>query len=341
VNNNPFTPRDLPPGRLGTHEEQIMSFSKQQSPTRPRRAHIAIAVGVATLAFGTAAGAYVLNNDVAEQAALSGTGCYNTADLESDVAVLQYVSDPIEACTELWEEGAMIIGVTKAPPLTACAKNGAVQVYPSETANDATVCAKLGATPLPPGYRLVAESVIDAIKQIENLNHEPGCVPTEDFAVEVQAIIDEAQLDHWKLHVIESSVDRPCSAVVVSGDLGDERRIVISAIPEVGAVEILGQVRDATNAKCFKSFEAIEAYLIAELATLDTDFKVVDETGNLEGLDINGEPYADDCYRTGSYSYQGADPFDFNLQDSNGGDLVPSESLIKIDIQSIEVWQAR
>ena len=109
------------------------------SASRRRVRPLVLAFAAATLVLSaTGFGAYALTR---EPTHVDSIGCYEQADLNSNVAVIgSAATDPIAACAALWRTGSLG-STTDVPPLTACVLDtGAVAVIPGEP----SICEGLG-----------------------------------------------------------------------------------------------------------------------------------------------------------------------------------------------------
>lgn len=108
----------------------IDNATNASSPARPRRRQrrrvitmMAIPAAIVLLA---AAGRAVLRTEATEATAFACVADGTTAVLPNDG------TPPVDACRSEWEAGAMVRGVTKAPPLAACVNDsGSVMVIPA------------------------------------------------------------------------------------------------------------------------------------------------------------------------------------------------------------------
>lgn len=90
-----------------------------QIPSRSRRRRVITLVAVPVAALSLAAAGWRVLHD--EPSQTSSYACL----ADGVVAVLpNNGTNPIKACRTAWEDGAMVAGVTKAPPLTACIHSG-------------------------------------------------------------------------------------------------------------------------------------------------------------------------------------------------------------------------
>lgn len=229
--------RDLPPGRHNLRRELLMSEIQKGSsePTyRKRRQRVfAILAPVAVLA--VAAGGYAVTRG--EEAVASGIGCYAEASLEADASIVEATGDnPVQVCTDLWEQGAVRQGASEPPAMIACAADGAVHVFPSE---DAGTCAQLGLAPLPDDYEAAAarfdELRDDLTAALSTASADAdGCLsPTEARKLAKDALSrygfeDWTVVDGGGLNGSGFDRDRPCANSVAFD--GTERTVVL--VPE-------------------------------------------------------------------------------------------------------------
>src|SRR5687768_14117127 len=118
--------RDLPARRRQRRREHLV---QEITASRRRVRPLVLAFAAATLVLSaTGFGAYALTR---EPTHVDSIGCYEQADLNSNVAVIGSTStDPVAACAALWRSGSLG-STTIVPPLTACLLDtGAVAVMP-------------------------------------------------------------------------------------------------------------------------------------------------------------------------------------------------------------------
>ena len=128
--------RDLPARRLQLRREHLVQ-EITASPQRVRPLVLVFAAAILVVS-ATGFGAYALTR---EPTHVDSIGCFEEADLSSNVAVIgSAATDPVAACAELWRSGALG-STTSVPPLTACVLDtGAVAVIPGEPG----ICEGLG-----------------------------------------------------------------------------------------------------------------------------------------------------------------------------------------------------
>ena len=141
--NNPMSlppDRDLPARRLQLRREHLV---QEIAASRRRVRPLVLAFAAATVVLSaTGFGAYALTR---EPTHVDSIGCFERADLSSNVAVIgSAATDPVAACAAVWRSGAL--GSTKSvPPLTPCVlETGAVAVVPGEPG----ICEALGVASL-------------------------------------------------------------------------------------------------------------------------------------------------------------------------------------------------
>jgi hypothetical protein len=142
--------RDFPPGRLpGRKEHLVRELSAWDGAVRRRRRRLFLLLGPAAVVLLAVTGftTYALTR---EPTHFESVGCFETADLEGNVAIVSADGrSPTAICTEVWQEGAM--GARAAPNnLAACVLDtGAIGVFPS---SGGRTCEQLGLADLPPTY---------------------------------------------------------------------------------------------------------------------------------------------------------------------------------------------
>jgi hypothetical protein len=215
--------RDLPPGRLWQRKEHLMKelLRMERETARPgrapgrRRRWMAVVLAPAA-ALAVAGGAYAIIA-YSGQDVVDGIGCYAEASTESDTTVVAVDGrDPVEVCTELWEEGVVAEGVHEAPALVACVppEGRAVGVFPGGQ----STCQELGMSPLPAGYRKAAERFSamreDLVRRTQPTTPD-DCLGVEEARAIAREVLDAHGFTGWAIEVgpAPSGVDRVCATV--------------------------------------------------------------------------------------------------------------------------------
>jgi hypothetical protein len=224
--------RGFPPGRLQRRQEHLVSeLSAWDGAARHRRRRLflvlvpAAALLLAVMGFTT----YALTR---EPTHLENVGCFETAELDGNVAIVSADGRPPTAiCAELWQQGA--IGNDAAPNnLAACVLDtGAIGVFPSSGGN---TCERLGLADLPPTYaaeRKRFAELRDAI--VAHIGEPPTdsspntlkCVSEADARALVRRELDARGYGDWGIEVPAGGYtgERPCLQVAFDG----ERRVVV------------------------------------------------------------------------------------------------------------------
>jgi hypothetical protein len=234
--------------RLGDALEAAVAHAP--APVRPRRRGrlgLYLAMG-ALVAGGTAAAAGLLSS---EKQATAGVGCYDG----SGVAVV-WAGDrsPVDVCA-----GAL---GRPASELVACAHEDTVAVV----VRGAGGCAAAGYTALGTDYEPERRRVAALEHEVIALERGVDCLPPDDLAGRVQAVLDRRGWTGWTTRVRDGS--GPCGAV--SGPSGDGRRSLSGALDAehhvvlvssagafstmealYGADGLAGPLMDASGAACF------------------------------------------------------------------------------------------
>ena len=220
--------RDLPPERLQRRKEMLVSEIAAGTPAAPGRTRyvVAVAAALAVAAVATGFGAYALTRD--EPTHVDSIGCYETADLRSNVAVIGNTArDPLAACAELWERGVLRPETTTAPALQACVLDtGAVAIMPSDTPD---VCNDLGIARLSDQGRTELQR-LGAVQAalVERLGVR--CAGEAEARRIARDELDRGGLHDWSVVVSGAglSVERPCASPTIERR---QKRIVIVPVP--------------------------------------------------------------------------------------------------------------
>jgi hypothetical protein len=231
--------RDLPPGRLQQRKEHLVrevSMWNRTARRRRRRLVLVLVPAVVAVLALTGFTTYALTR---EPTHLESVGCYATAELDGNIAVINADGrDPTAICAELWREGDM--GPGPAPErLAACVlETGAVGVFPSSGAG---TCEQLGLADLPLTYAAEAErfaALRDAI--VAKLGTPPSgasegdlkCVREEEARAFIRQELEAHGYEDWDIEVIgDGFAGRPCAEVLVGFD-GEGK--VVSLVPDAG-----------------------------------------------------------------------------------------------------------
>jgi hypothetical protein len=224
--------RDFPPGRLSRRKEHLVSeLSAWDGAVRRRRRRLflilvpAAAVLLAVTGFTT----YALTR---EPTHFESVGCFETADLEGNVAIVSSDGRPPTAiCTEVWQQGAM---AARAAPnnLVACVLDtGAIGVFPS---SGGSTCEQLGLADLPPTYAAERQrfaELRDAI--VAHIGEPPtdtspntlACVSETDARAFIRRELDAHGYEDWGIEGLgdDYAGEHPCLQVAFDG----ERRVIM------------------------------------------------------------------------------------------------------------------
>jgi hypothetical protein len=218
--------RDLPPGWLQQRKEHLVrAVSMWDRAARRRRRRFVLVLVPAVVAVLAVTGftTYALTR---EPSHLESIGCFETAELEGNVAVVNADGrDPTAICADVWQQGAF--GTVAVPEhLAACVlETGAVGVFPSSGED---TCEQFGLADLPPTYAAEAEhfaALRDAI--VEKLGASSSgrsegdlkCVGEQEARAFVRQELDARGYEDWS---IEAFGGGRCAEVGFDG----ERKIV-------------------------------------------------------------------------------------------------------------------
>ena len=229
--------RDLPPGRLRLRKEHVVrEVTMWDRAAQRRRRRLALVVVPAVLAVLAVTGftTYALTR---EPTHLESVGCFETAELEGNIAVVNADGrNPMAICAELWRQGD--IGPGPAPEsLAACVlETGAIGVFPSSREG---TCEQLGLTDLPPTYATEAErfaALRDATAaelgaSYGSSERAPRCLREEEARALVRRELAAHGYEDWSIEVIGDgfTTESPCAAVGLGFD--GERKVVF-LVPE-------------------------------------------------------------------------------------------------------------
>lgn len=210
--NDPVDPATVPDAESDQARRLLHQITATRRPNLARRRRLIRAVAVAVAALLLAAAAWaVLYRDPTEP---SGVGCYQSTDLASDRVVIRPDTEPsVDACTEPWRDGTLTnptMAPGTVPPFTGCVtETGALAVFPTD---DPETCERLGLAPANPVPADDIEPVVDLQNQLVEFFSTAGCVDMQTATDKIQAILDRAGLDHWRIQTQPSPPDRPCAS---------------------------------------------------------------------------------------------------------------------------------
>jgi hypothetical protein len=222
--------RDLPPGRLQRRKEHLVSEVSgwDRAARRRRRRVVLILVPAVIVLLGlTGFTTYALTR---EPTHLDSLGCYETAALDGNVAIVKTDGrHPTAICGELWHDGDM--GPGPAPEsLAACVlTTGPVGVFPSSGED---TCERLGLADLPPTYAAEQKRFAELRDAIEDHLGEPGtsirergpqCVGEEEARTLIRRELNAHGYDDWGIEALEVDGDgftaeRPCTEASFDGE---------------------------------------------------------------------------------------------------------------------------
>jgi hypothetical protein len=224
--------RDLPRGRLQRRKEHLVrELSAWDGAVRHRRRRLLLVLGPAAVFLLAVTGftTYALTR---EPTHLESVGCFETAELDGNVAIASADGRPPTAiCAELWQQGAM--GDRAMPNnLAACVLNtGAIGVFPS---SGGSTCERLGLADLPPTYAAERKRFAELRDAILTHIGEPPtdsspntlkCVSEADARALIRRELDARGYGDWGIEVPGDghATERPCLQVAFDG----ERRVVL------------------------------------------------------------------------------------------------------------------
>jgi hypothetical protein len=165
------------------------------------------ALGLAIAASGVAAASGILTG-TAEELAVNSVGCFEQLSLEGGSTILSTGTDtPIETC-------ARILGTDR--PLTACAYDGFVAVFPGRNA-----CRRLGLPPVPAGYDTARARVVALHRAVVAIEASADCIPPEELARRAQALLDRTGWEGWRAVVRDDIKDGACASITSHGGDGE------------------------------------------------------------------------------------------------------------------------
>lgn len=188
-------------------------------PRRPRLRWVAAAFALIILGSGIA---YAVTRETPSQSIT--VGCYLTADLDADVAVIATGSDPIAACADLWSAGELDPSAQTVPALESCVlPSGSVGVFP---AGPEDPCGALGLAP--------AASSLDierfaALKEaiVAEIQTRSCYLPDEAIGV-IEDLLQDGGFGLWHVKQGAFTSERPCAELAF-----DEENRTVMLVPGV------------------------------------------------------------------------------------------------------------
>jgi hypothetical protein len=208
--------RELPVAWIEAHRDFLRDEVRGPTAGRRRRLVITLVPAVLILLAATAFTTYKLTRNPTH---LETIGCYDRADLASNVAVVSADGrDPLTICSGVWRQGAL--GKQAPKVLQACVlQTGAIAVFPAVRHD---TCGSLGLAPLPASYRAEAKRFAALRHAVVAKLGEPasgssrrgpqcvGRVAAERF---VRRALDARDYADWQVKVAGGTFtqERPCA----------------------------------------------------------------------------------------------------------------------------------
>ena len=174
-----------------------------------RRFVAAVAVVVAS-ALSVGFTVHALSADVTQP---TGVGCYASADLGADTAVVSADGrSPVAVCEELWQRGD--VGSWPVPALAACVlPSGAVGVFPGGRAT----CATLDLAPLDEAAYLAGAGDFIALRTaLVDRFLASGCLDRPGATRVVEDELSAQGLGSWRIVTPTGfTTDRPCASLAL------------------------------------------------------------------------------------------------------------------------------
>jgi hypothetical protein len=177
---------------------------------------IAAATGAASRIFATP-----------EELAQAQIAC--AADLNQQAVAVVPADDrsPVEVCADEFRSARQPV-----PPLVACAGQTVV-VLPS---SDPEACQRNGYQPLPAEYEAARKRAARLERGIIAIEQSADCVPIEELARRIQALLDASGFSRWKTWTRQDMSPAPCGMVSERSDYADgsTRRSIAAAVDREG-----------------------------------------------------------------------------------------------------------
>jgi hypothetical protein len=209
--------------------------ARRRTRVRRRAGLLALA---ALLLLGAGAGATRLFA-TPEQLATTSVGCYEGPGLRGSVDIV-WAADrsPLEVCAETYRQAGKPV-----PPLVACDQGGAVAVLPGRGPE---ACRRRGLAPLPAGYAPAQAKVAKLERDVLALERSADCIPPEELARRVQALLDRSGWTGWTTRLRLDAQQGPCGSV--SGIGGSPERTLSGSIDyQARQVDVFGAARRSTE----------------------------------------------------------------------------------------------
>ncbi len=176
----------------------------QQRPRRPRRRRaVALIVAPVATAALAAAGWAVLRTEATEAHSFACVTDGVVTILPNDG------TSPVEACKSAWESGAMIQGVTTAPPLVACVNEGGAVEILVDHGPDSCDSAGMGEWTGQAEYEAAGAAVRAALVSFHDRLESTGnaCATEADWRA---ALREQTAVHGWTIEVNQVEPDRHC-----------------------------------------------------------------------------------------------------------------------------------
>jgi hypothetical protein len=191
--------------RLGDAIESAAARRIASRRGRLRRVFAGV-VGIALIGTSVATATSIFGDS--GRLAAGGVYCFDAASLDSGgTGIVPDGRSPVAACAA--ETG-------RPEPHVACDAGDAVAVVPGRSP---ATCERLGLAALPADYEAARKRVRALARDIRALEAEAGCVPPEEMASRVQALLDRSGWAGWRTWLRTDVSDGPCGSVAaLNGD---------------------------------------------------------------------------------------------------------------------------
>lgn len=179
---------------------------------------------------------------------------------------------PIQTCADEFRNAGKPV-----PPMVACGGQGEVVVL-RDTA-DPRACTRHGLAPLPAEYDQARAKVVQLQRDIIAIELAADCVPVDELARRVQALLDASGWSGWKVSIRGQASLGPCGRVSDTVDDADGttrrvidgsvyswiRQIIVWRSPPRSAVTKARQLyvvlHEESGARCFTTVDSLKAHV--------------------------------------------------------------------------------
>lgn len=139
-------------------------------------------------------------------------GCYQDVNLEASIVLDVSAAEPLAACAKVWAEGKLTSPAfpDRKPPLYRCVRpGGGIAVFPTD---DSGVCQRLGLDEFGETEAARAKSTKELTAALVDYLLAGNCRSIDDAADGIRNILDDSGFKDWKIISGVPTTERPCAS---------------------------------------------------------------------------------------------------------------------------------